>query len=125
MKQAIAEQWIKALRSGEYKQTSGQLRANDGFCCLGVLCNLHAQAHPKIAAKEIDPTTYLGEDSGLPKQVRQWAGVKSGLGEIDSEDPWHPIKIRDGKFESLADANDCGVSFEHIATWVEQNYKAL
>lgn len=34
------ERWAQALRSGDYVQTSGALRDNVGFCCLGVLCEL-------------------------------------------------------------------------------------
>lgn len=30
--------WIDALRSGEYKQTTGELQDDNGFCCLGVAC---------------------------------------------------------------------------------------
>ena len=30
--------WVKALRSGEYRQTRGVLQHGDAFCCLGVLC---------------------------------------------------------------------------------------
>lgn len=36
--------WVKALRSGEYKQGYGYLHykrgGKDKFCCLGVLCDL-------------------------------------------------------------------------------------
>lgn len=32
--------WIKALRSGEYKQTRGFLEKNGGFCCAGVACKV-------------------------------------------------------------------------------------
>lgn len=32
--------WLKALRSGEYKQTGGSLNDYDGFCCLGVACDV-------------------------------------------------------------------------------------
>lgn len=32
--------WVKALRSGEYKQTRGMLQNNKGFCCLGVACKI-------------------------------------------------------------------------------------
>ncbi len=32
--------WIKALRSGEYKQTTGVLNDSTGFCCLGVGCKV-------------------------------------------------------------------------------------
>src|SRR4051812_34484552 len=37
--------WVKALRSGEYKQTKGALHTADGaFCCLGVACDLALKA---------------------------------------------------------------------------------
>lgn len=32
--------WIKALRSGKYKQTRGILQDKNGFCCLGVACKV-------------------------------------------------------------------------------------
>jgi len=34
------EQWIKALRSGEYKQGRGALQGPQGYCCLGVACKV-------------------------------------------------------------------------------------
>ena len=36
----IKERWLTALRSGEYVQAEGELRRGDGFCCLGVLCDI-------------------------------------------------------------------------------------
>lgn len=34
----IAERWVSALRSGEYRQGAGCLHTEDGkYCCLGVL----------------------------------------------------------------------------------------
>lgn len=44
MKKAHALKWIKALRSGKYKQTTGVLRSDQGYCCLGVL----DQIFPKL-----------------------------------------------------------------------------
>lgn len=32
--------WIKALRSGRYKQGVKRLRGDDKFCCLGVACDI-------------------------------------------------------------------------------------
>lgn len=32
--------WVKALRSGNYKQTIGGLQDERGFCCLGVACDI-------------------------------------------------------------------------------------
>lgn len=41
MKKEIADKWVAALRSGNYKQTTGMLnRNNESFCCLGVLCEI-------------------------------------------------------------------------------------
>lgn len=34
------QKWCKALRSGEYKQTKETLQDENGFCCLGVACDL-------------------------------------------------------------------------------------
>lgn len=40
----VLDLWLAALRSGEYTQTVGKLRRThtgyEGFCCLGVLCDL-------------------------------------------------------------------------------------
>jgi hypothetical protein len=38
--------WVAALRSGDYKQASGQLKTPQGHCCLGVLCELHKKEYP-------------------------------------------------------------------------------
>ena len=40
MKTEIATLWTQALLSGDYSQAQKQLRKDDSFCCLGVLCDL-------------------------------------------------------------------------------------
>lgn len=37
---SLKARWVAALRSGEYKQGEGQLRRNEEYCCLGVLCDV-------------------------------------------------------------------------------------
>src|SRR6478736_8013086 len=37
MKKEIRTKWLKSLRSGKYKQTTGELLNNNQYCCLGVL----------------------------------------------------------------------------------------
>lgn len=37
---AFRKRWVAALRSGEYRQTRGELRDAAGFCCLGVACDI-------------------------------------------------------------------------------------
>lgn len=34
------EQWLAALRSGEYNQSMGALQDSQGYCCLGVACKV-------------------------------------------------------------------------------------
>lgn len=36
----LLKRWVKALRSGKYKQTRDVLHDSEGFCCLGVLCDV-------------------------------------------------------------------------------------
>jgi hypothetical protein len=78
MNPEVKAKWVAALRSGEYKQGTQQLRDEcNRFCCLGVLCNLHAQAHPEIAASQTTPTEYLGNSAMPHFSVREWAGLNS------------------------------------------------
>lgn len=115
MKKAIADKWVKALRSGDYKQGRGKLRHNGNFCCLGVLCNLHAQAHPKIAAQQGRANWYMGENTELPSEVMYWAGMNDASGYFDN-------KTKD----SLIDLNDAeGYSFVQIADVIDKEWKAL
>ncbi len=48
MKAEVKEKWLKALRSGEYKQAKYGLKSkfedgSVGYCCLGVLCDIIAK----------------------------------------------------------------------------------
>lgn len=111
MKPKIRAAWVAALRSGEYRQARGALRTTDNrMCCLGVLCNLHAQAHPGIAAKEQDRRTYLDNSANLPEQVVHWAGLLYDIGD--------EVSIN-GRTRSLAGHNDSGRTFAQIADAIE------
>lgn len=88
MKKTIKKLWIKALRSGKYKQASGHLRKNGGFCCLGVLCDLYKQTTGngkwlprdsvcRTSAFQIGSFT---SHAALPEDVMDWA-------ELSSPDP--------------------------------------
>lgn len=87
MKKSIKKLWVEALRSGKYKQGQNCLRDNSkktpSFCCLGVLCNIHAQENPFIAQAQTDRGTYLGCVSFLPFEVAKWAGFDEKL--LDSQ----------------------------------------
>jgi len=79
MNQDIKDKWINALRSGEYKQGIGGLKYRDAFCCLGVLCDLHAKETDTRwvdYAEEGWLSDYLDNDGSLPDEVIEWAGLK-------------------------------------------------
>jgi len=133
MKKEIAKKWIKALRSGKYKQGKVYLKQLNSkneprHCCLGVLCELYDQQmkknHKKTLFTEhmIDSETdaefvsFNKHDGGLPKLVREWAGITSPLGEF--------INDKD-RVEYLADLNDDGKKFSTIADIIEKNVESL
>lgn len=128
MDKQIAVQWVAALRSGDYKQGRRQLRngANE-FCCLGVLCNLHAQAHPTIAAAQKELSLYMGFHGELAPAVLKWSGISTPYGRFDTANKLTiPDDIRDIVYNgSLSAANDIGIEFRDIATFIELNYKYL
>ena len=113
MKKAIAMRWVEALRSKQSKQGTGQLRNANEFCCLGVLCNLHAQDKPKFAAQQSQEDYYGGEQSFPPRIVQNWAGLKNECGEYQAGQ------------DSLADLNDDGNNFFEIADIIEKNWRKL
>lgn len=124
----IGRRWVEALRSGEYEQARDKLRDSvgtdkDGFCCLGVLCDLYDEngwdGHVYVARSED------GEDrepSQLPEAVAQWAGLDSTNPRLDDiEAATH----NDGE-EPETDEDEAPVggvrpkSFSEIADLIEQ-----
>jgi hypothetical protein len=118
MNQAIKEKWIQALNSGEYPQTRGCLKDDNGYCCLGVLSDLY-QKETNIFHWENrtdkDGTKYYemgSETAVLPIEVVEWAG-------LDSNDPHFYI---DGVFGYLSRLNDSGADFPDISNYIAQNF---
>ena len=115
MNSQIKQQWVTALRSGEYTQTRWNLQTEQGYCCLGVLCDLYAKETGtkwKVHTTEDDePFTYYSFDdcnSCLPDSVEKWAGLAMPNPHIKEE-------------RSLAELNDNGTSFTEIAQLIEEN----
>lgn len=112
MKIEIADKWVKALRSGEYKQAVGRLRTNEGFCCLGVLCDLHAKETRTKWDKlgYFSNHFYFGESKKLPYKVIKWAGI--------NPDPKVALKFIPRT--SLIYMNDgMSATFDQIADYIE------
>jgi len=112
MNKRIKKLWIAALRGGNYNQTTGTLRDDDGYCCLGVLCDVHS----KETGQEWSPAgIYCHERGVLPKEVTQWAELGNDNGCVNTPG---------AKYADLVDANDRGeYSFEKIANVIQNKIK--
>lgn len=105
MNKAIKRKWVKALRSGLYKQGSGKLRSerDEGdvrYCCLGVLCDI------------------LGVENFTGMSVP----YQKALDEIGLDYDEHE-QINDNATHAankLANFNDRGRSFNWIASYIER-----
>ena len=116
MNSIIKETWLKALRSGQYEQTTSMLKKGNNFCCLGVLCDLYAEEKDKKWEDWGDDKWGIcGATEILPKDVSRWAG----LGQENDD----PIVTPNEEWEdrqSLSELNDGGFSFREIADMIEE-----
>ena len=133
MNPQVKEKWLTALRSGKYKQTRKILRGNEGFCCLGVLCDIYSKEtdNPwetrvwtdcnygyeyvnvdESEASKCDFLYFYGEEEYLPQTVVEWAELKNNNPDVvDSDDTTI----------SISRLNDNGVSFQEIADIIEKH----
>lgn len=127
MKKKIAEKWVKALRSGKYKQGRHALKYKTKagvtrHCCLGVLCELYQKEHKRKLKTKVEPgteelkgnkvTKFKDCNGTLPEEVMNWSGVGTDDGSLPDD-------------TTLACKNDYGDSFEKIADVIEKKYETL
>ena len=115
-KEARSE-WVKALRSGKYRQGTHVLRSpvDETYCCLGVACDLYREHGLVDWHLESNSWRFLGEKHVLPERVRRWLGFKhSGVGLKNT------IEVNGRDLDSLMDMNDAGRSFAEIADFIEE-----
>ena len=117
MDPGIRAQWTAALRSGNYKQGQRNLRKNNQFCCLGVLCDLAAADGivEVTPASEGDGIWDYGGDIGvLPHVVWEWAGLDDSSPMVYMDGRACELTVLndedDYDFAKIADAIDGGVS---------------
>jgi hypothetical protein len=124
MKKTIRNQWVAALRSGDYRQIKGNLHQQGGetldlpagFCCLGVLCDLAAREG--IVAGSLNPRSGIwaygaDTDTGvLPREVLDWAGLKDS-------DPLVPVGDDAASLTTVND--DYKMTFTEIAHLIEEH----
>jgi hypothetical protein len=106
--------WAKALESGEYQQTTSTLRDENGYCCLGVACEVALKNGVKMHVEMgEDSWRYDTEEASLPKAVQEWLGV-------DNSDP---LLNFDGEEITAISANDLvDKNFTEIARAIRRTY---
>lgn len=85
MKKTVKQKWVKALKSGNYKQTRNALarkyKGQTRYCCLGVLCSLYAETKGGVKFEKPKASTNgaleMEKTAVLPSVVRQWAGLQA------------------------------------------------
>ena len=103
----VKQEWLKALRSGKFQQAAGKLRKGQAYCCLGVLCSLHAKKH-RVKWRSGQP--YFENRICLPEEVVAWAGLEGQNPEV----------LIGGERVFLSDLNDNGLKFDAIAALIEE-----
>ena len=109
--------WIEALESGKYDQTMHYLRAenyedgdgeiHNGYCCLGVACELFSTSPVEILSKSI--YSWDGEDAVATQEVIGKLNLFSPCGACYNADTTNP------DFIDLTELNDNGWTFKQIA----------
>jgi hypothetical protein len=124
MNSEVKAKWLEALRGGEYKQARYTLHSqSDGFCCLGVLCDIYTKEFG--GSWEYDEcghtfgrTLEVGDELAqveLPHCVVEWAGLEMCSPEVR-------VAVGDSYClpTTLAELNDEGKGFEYIADVIDQ-----
>lgn len=97
------KKWIKALKSGKYKQCKRQLCNGVGYCCLGV-------ANEVLDLNEVSLTCLPGSFKSI--------GLRSGFGHFSEQ---YQFPRGSHTYSDLADLNDNGIPFRKIAEFIENN----
>lgn len=103
---AVKKRWINELRSDKYQQSTGSLKDKDGYCCLGVLCDI------------VDKKGWGRIQRGSYRHHLDHSGDHIDIN--DTTPALHALSL--GSREKLVKLNDDkNYSFKRIATWIEKN----
>jgi hypothetical protein len=130
----LKRRWIEALNSGDYSQTQDHLKDGDGYCCLGVLCDIVAENDENIIPLDVgfEFVNVPLSDFPFDEEAQEFCG-DDGYGttydhvgqrvEAQAMPPIHLAKrlgIIDF-MDKVAGMNDGGDTFEEIADWIDDN----
>lgn len=105
---ANRKKWVKALRSGKYRQAKNNLVDSGGYCCLGVLAKVRGVSDKRLAGQNC---------LALFPHLMRAVGLRDNEGGFE---------LVDGcETEYLSNLNDSGVSFAEIADIIESEPPGL
>lgn len=109
---AQKEQWLKDLRSGEFKQGRNRLctiiNGEPHYCCLGVLAHREA----------IDSKIERPVENAITRKVYYF---ENDLNDLNGYVGILPEKLIISP--AVVAMNDSGMSFSEIADWIEANVR--
>lgn len=125
MDKEIKEQWLTALKSGNYKKgktwlCSVEKKPNNQseirYCCLGVLCDLAVKNGIRVDLKwdpglDSEILLYDGKATKLPSSVMYWARLKENNPYFKNSEFWQ---------DNLALLNDTTESFDKVIKAIEE-----
>lgn len=105
--------WVKALRSGEFKQGKNELYSSisDTYCCLGVcgvICSVHISSMDYVGlfSEDWESSFTSDEFKAIPKLLK---------GSCESDDYDYNIIVA-----KLTKMNDNGKTFKQIAAYINR-----
>lgn len=115
----LVKQWVEALRSGKYRQTTSRLRKKlengYGHCCLGVLCEVIKPLIPELDLLSLEENL---ENGAYPSYTALKHLLTNYLGH-------QPISVQmpDNRLCAVYTLNDeLQMSFNEIADLLEQTH---
>lgn len=106
----MMKKWIEALRSGKYKQGQDFLRTEEGFCCLGVLCDV------------LDSKKWAEDSSRDVATGKAWWIWNGDSIAMITPHTYEKVGIDCADSYDLAQLNDDGLSFDSIAQYIERTF---
>lgn len=100
MNAEVKAKWLTALRDGSYRQAVGKLNDKNGFCCLGVLCDL------------VDNTKW--------EEIHGYVEYRGKI-YMPPHDVMESVGLDESVVDKVARMNDEGSSFAEIADFLERH----
>ncbi len=131
MNPELKAKWVASLRSGDYPQSIARLKQSDGWCCLGVLCDVSGLGTWRLESVTDDKEVYAFVPNN-PTLVPDIAIIPTGLFPKDENVNWRNPRFSDDNpklalisdpkyygYKVLTLINDWGLDFATMADLIE------